>query len=62
MNTPYVATDMVKIMEKLGQDKMLYWGFVSHTRNLLLDKVLIFEGAHTELRYSPGTVLLGHVS
>lgn len=32
MNTPFVATDMVKIMEQLGQDKMLYWGFVSFHR------------------------------
>lgn len=62
MNTPYVATDMVKIMEKLGQDKMLYWGFVGHLRKLLSSIVLIFDDGHTELRYSPRTVLLGHVS
>lgn len=27
MTTPSVTTDMVRIMEKLGQEKMLYWGF-----------------------------------
>lgn len=30
MSTPYVATDMLKIVEKLGQDKLQYWGFVSN--------------------------------
>jgi pimeloyl-ACP methyl ester carboxylesterase len=29
MNTPNVATDMLKISELLGQDKLQYWGFVS---------------------------------
>ena len=29
MGTASVATDMVKIAEKLGQDKVQYWGFVS---------------------------------
>lgn len=28
MSTPYVATDMLKIVEKLGQEKLQYWGFV----------------------------------
>lgn len=36
MNTPYVATDMVKIMEKLGQEKMLYWGFVGPISDLFV--------------------------
>lgn len=30
VGTPSVATDMLRITEKLGQDKLQYWGFVSH--------------------------------
>ena len=29
MSTASVATDMVNIVEKLGQEKLQYWGFVS---------------------------------
>jgi hypothetical protein len=29
MGTPDVATDMLHIVEKLGQEKLQYWGFVS---------------------------------
>ena len=30
MSTASVATDMLNIVEKLGQEKLQYWGFVSH--------------------------------
>ena len=30
MGTASVATDMLRISEKLGQEKLQYWGFVSH--------------------------------
>lgn len=30
VGTPSVATDMLHIIEKLGQEKLHYWGFVSH--------------------------------
>lgn len=29
MSTASVATDMLRIVEKLGQEKLQYWGFVS---------------------------------
>lgn len=39
MSTASVATDMLKIVEKLGQEKLLYWGFVCNstysTENLI---------------------------
>lgn len=36
MSTASVATDMLRIVEKLGQDKLQYWGFVSYV-SLLSD-------------------------
>lgn len=35
MGTADVATDMLRIVEKLGEDKLQYWGFVSHFSSLL---------------------------
>lgn len=31
MSSASVATDMLRIIEKLGQDRLHYWGYVSHT-------------------------------
>ena len=31
VGTPSVARDMVEIAKKLGQEKVHYWGFVSHS-------------------------------
>lgn len=59
MSTASVATDMLKITEKLGEDKLKYWGFVSALCDLREDHHSYYTLA--ELWDHPWAVLLSHV-
>lgn len=41
MDTASVATDMLHIVEKLGQERLQYWGFVSHLVLILVVQSLL---------------------
>lgn len=51
MGTASVATDMLRIVEKLGEEKLHYWGFVSLFISLLLcheTQLNVFDNRATE--------------
>lgn len=58
MSSASVATDMLSIIDKLGQDKLHYWGYVCcYFANRAGSDV-----CHTELWVSAGSILRCHVS
>ena len=63
MSTASVATDMVNIIEKLGQDKLHYWGFVSRlfSQHILAGFLCPETASSSELRNRSRPVLRGHV-
>ena len=64
MDTASVATDMLHIVEKLGQEKLQYWGFVScsPSQRYLPPAVLYLTCVpSSELRHGPWAIFRGHV-
>lgn len=59
MGTASVAADMLRIVQKLGQDKLQYWGLVRCWLACGFSEALILDA---ELRLDPWPVLLCHVS
>ena len=55
MSTASVATDMLNIVEKLGQDKLQYWGFVSRLSSQAINST--DSRLWSELRHRPWAVL-----
>ena len=58
MSSASVATDMLRIIGKLGQDHLHYWGYVSHTS---CQKSMKAEPCIAELWRRPGAILRRHV-
>ena len=64
MDTASVATDMLKIVEKLGQEKLQYWGFVSRSpsQRYLPPAILHLTCiSFSELRHGPWAIFRGDV-
>ncbi len=65
MDTGSVATDMLNIVEKLGQEKLQYWGFVSRLPSQQISPAVAYadtpSSPSSELRYRPRAILRCHV-
>ena len=64
MDTASVATDMLNIVEKLGQKKLQYWGFVSRSLSQqYLPPAAVYANAtpSSELRHGPRTIFRGDI-